>query len=120
MLWEHTRGVKCSKISQFFDDNIFTYLGPLFGAPWVSKPLSWGSKNAKKHVFSTFRSQNRDKNIFMGCFEENKKGINFSDTYLGPYLGPGTHRIMKMCDFLHNFVQENGFSYQNSDSGGPK
>ena len=83
--------VKCSKIFQFFDDDIFTYLGP---SESLIPLLEVKNKNEKR-VFSIFRSQNRENNISMVCFEENKKGINFSDTYLGPEV----LRITRKCDF---------------------
>ena len=108
-----------SNVQKYLNFLIMTFSpiwGPIWGPSESLTPPSWRSKKPKKRVFSKFTSQNRDNNISMVCFEENKKGINFSDTY----LGPEALRITRKCDFWRNFLKEYGFSCQNSVSGGPK
>ena len=96
MLWMHARLLKYSKISEFFDRNIFL---PIWG-PWGSLNHGWGPKDAKKRVFRSFKSQtDGDKNTFKAFFEEKILLVSFPDTYLGPHLGPTAPRINKRCDF---------------------
>ena len=84
MLWEHARVVKCSKISQFFDDDIFTYLGPL----WVSKPPLGGQKT-RKNAFFQYLEAKIVKIIYpWSVLKKTKRGSTFLIPIWGPIWGP--------------------------------
>ena len=84
MLWEHARVVKCSKISQFFDDDIFTYLGP----PWVSKhPL--GGQKTRKNAFFQYLEAKIVKILYpWSVLKKTKRGSTFLIPIWGPIWGP--------------------------------
>ena len=83
MLWEHAMLVKYSKICEFFDGNIFMYLGALFGGPRVLWSTTMGLKIAKNREIWRFKAYDGLKSVFKDIFEEKILLVSFPDTYLG-------------------------------------
>ena len=115
MLWGHARVVKCSKISQFFDDDIFTYLGPYLGPPWVSKhPL--GGQKTRKNAFFQYLEAKIVKILYpWSVLKKTKRG----STFLIPIWGPRVSGSPESAIFDVIFWKSMDFHIKIASRGAP-